>query len=60
MKWHEAAPGEVQIKHQEKLLHSKGGWALEQAPQGMVTAPSLPEFKEHLDDALKSYHMVLV
>lgn len=34
----------------KKVLHPE---ALGQAPQGMVTAPSLAELKKHLDNALR-------
>jgi len=33
-KGNEAVSGEVQIGHQEKVLHWEGGQSLEQAPQG--------------------------
>lgn len=33
----------------KRVLHPE---VLEQAPQGMVTAPSLAELKKHLDNAL--------
>ena len=33
-KWNEAASGEVQTGHKEKVLHRVGGRSLEQAPQG--------------------------
>jgi len=32
-RWNEAASGEVQIRHKEKVLHREGGWSLEQVPQ---------------------------
>lgn len=51
-KWHEAAPGEGQTGHQEQVLHWGGGWVLNRLPRGMVTPPSLPELKEHLDEVL--------
>lgn len=31
----------------------EGGWALEQAPQGSGHSPKLPEFQQHLDNALR-------
>jgi len=31
----------------------EGSWALEQAPQGSGHSPEPPEFKEHLDNALR-------
>lgn len=34
----------------KRVLHLE---VLEQAPQGMVTAPSLTELKKHLDNALR-------
>lgn len=33
-KWNRAVSGEVQIRHEEKILHWEGGWALEEALQG--------------------------
>lgn len=33
-RWKEAASGEVQTEHQEKLFHWEDGWVLEQHPQG--------------------------
>ncbi|KAK4827383.1 hypothetical protein QYF61_017788 [Mycteria americana] len=43
-KWSEAAPGQVQVGHQEKVLHREGGRSLEQAPQGSghSTKPTIP------------------
>ena len=33
-KWNEAASGEVQVGHQENVLHGEGGQSLEEAPPG--------------------------
>lgn len=55
-RWHEAASGEVQVGHEEKIIHLGAGWSLEQAPGEVATVPDLSELTGRLDDALS--HMV--
>ena len=45
---------EGQLECEEKVL---GQWAvgMDQAPQGSGHDPKLPEFKQHLDNALQPY-----
>ncbi|PKU44396.1 hypothetical protein llap_5339 [Limosa lapponica baueri] len=52
LKCNETASGEVQIGHQEKVLHERvvGHW--NSLPREVVMAPSLPEFEDQLDNAL--------
>lgn len=45
--------GKVQVGHWGKVLPLEGGWSLEQTPHGNKWSwQSLPELKEHLDNAL--------
>ena len=37
---------------------SPRGWTQEQAPQEVIMAQKLPEFKKHLDNALKAYSLI--
>ena len=55
-KWNEAASGEVQLDIRKRFFTERvvGHW--NKLPRVVFTAPSLSEFKEHLDDALS--HMV--
>lgn len=48
-----AVSGESYVRYWEKVLPSESGLALEQATQGMVTTPRLPEFKECLGNAFR-------
>ena len=41
------------VGYQEKVLHQEGGWTLNSLLRTVVTAPSLPEFKKHLDSAVR-------
>jgi len=46
----QAASGEVHTGHEEKVLRVAGH--SHRFPREVVTAPSLPKFKKHPDDAL--------
>ena len=41
------------MEYQEKVPHPEGGWALEQLPRELVTAPSLAEFQKDLNNTLR-------
>ena len=49
---HGAVSGEGQVESQEKVLH-QGALDKEQAAQGREYDTKLPEFKEHLHNALR-------
>lgn len=51
--WPEGVSGEVYAGCQEKVLHTEGVWALDQAPQKMGTAPNLTESKKSFDWILR-------
>lgn len=43
MKRQEAEPGELQVMHQEKVLHLEGGWAIEQGSGYSTKSDRVPE-----------------
>lgn len=49
----EAVSGNTQAGYQEKVLHPKGGWALNKLPRSVVPGPAWQEFRRLLHSSLR-------